>query len=417
MQVKRSDFPDDFLWGASTASHQVEGGLVNQWSVWELAHASERAKTAERRLGWMASWPEVKAQAETPENYVSGKAVDHYNQYPQDFKIIKAMGLNSFRFGIEWARLEPLEGQWDTAAVKHYKEYIAALKAQGIEPVLNIWHWTVPVWFAQKGGFAKKSNLKYFDRFVQLIADEFCEVLRYIITLNEVNNYTYFGYINGDWPPGHRNDVRQFITTNLALVQAHKRAYRILKRAHPKLQIGLAPNLSNNLPKNPASFIDRLAGKVADHFWNYLFLDRVRNQCDFTGFNYYFTNEMTIKGVDNPKSPTNDMGWYVHPEGVRRLLGQMYGRYGKPIIITENGIADASDSQRQAWLETTIEAMHGARQDGVQLIGYLHWSLLDNFEWAEGWWPKFGLIAVDREDGFRRSPRNSAKWWSRWLKA
>ena len=134
-------FPADFMWGASTASHQLEGGTYNQWSVWELENAKRQAKNAHKNVGWTPKWEDIKKQAEDPENYVSGDGVKHYELYKEDFKLLKKLNLNSFRFGVEWSRIEPEEGQWNEEALQHYRDYIEALLAQGTEPVLNLWHW------------------------------------------------------------------------------------------------------------------------------------------------------------------------------------------------------------------------------------------------------------------------------------
>jgi len=416
MNTTRADFPEDFLWGASTASHQVEGGNVNQWTAWELAHASERATTAEQRLSWQPSWNDIKAQAEDPANYVSGKGIDHYNRYEADFDIIKAMGLNAFRFGVEWSRLQPAEGAWDISAVQHYHDYIAALKARGIEPVLNLWHWTQPTWFTDKGGFTKKANRRYFTAFVGRMAEEYGSDLNIVLTLNETNVYSSFSYLNGDWPPQHKKPF-EYLAVNWNLLDAHKQAYRAFKKVNPSIQIGMAQNMSSDFPKDQTRWLDKIMPPISSYFWNYSFVDRVNKYCDFIGFNYYFTNYWDGFKMNNPDKPLNDMGWYVEPGRVRELILRLHKRYKKPIYITENGIADAKDEQRQAWLETTIEAMADARSEGADLKGYFHWSLLDNFEWAEGWWPKFGLIEVDRANNFKRIPRQSAKWWAKWLKA
>ena len=144
MDKYKNQFPPNFFWGASTASHQVEGGNHNQWSVWELEHAKELAETAESRLGWLPGWEDIKKRAETPDNYVSGRGVGHYQGYKEDFTLAKKLNLNAFRFGIEWARLEPSQGKWDEKEIQHYRDYIKELRRKGLEPFLNIWHWTMP---------------------------------------------------------------------------------------------------------------------------------------------------------------------------------------------------------------------------------------------------------------------------------
>jgi beta-glucosidase len=405
-------FPGTFFWGASTASHQVEGGTQNQWSRWELEHAKELAQTAHERLGWLPDWTDIKQQAEDAENYVSGRGVDHYRRYREDFDIVKELNLNAFRFGIEWSRLEPEEGRWDVAEFQHYKTYIAELRKRGIEPFMNIWHWTIPTWFADMGGFEKRRNLRYFERYVQKVAEELLDDVTYVITLNEPNVYTSFGYVTGEWVPQQRRPLRAaWVYRNLA--KAHNRSYGILKRHKKTLHIGAAVQLANIQAKRPHNLLDSFATKWMRYFWNWWFLNRIRRSQDFVGINYYFTDYFTARFKrDNPEVPQNDLGWYMEPEGLYPLLLRTWAHYKKPIIITENGVADQADQYRQWWIEETIVAMERALSQGVDVRGYLHWSLLDNFEWKYGWWPKFGLVTVDRKNGMKRSVRPSARWFA-----
>jgi beta-glucosidase len=405
-------FPHGFLWGASTSAHQVEGGNHNQWSVWELAHASERAKSAESRYGHLPNWPEIKSRAQNPENYVSGKGVDHFNRYEEDFDLLKKLNLNTLRFGIEWSRLEPTEGRWDEEAVEHYKKYIEGLKKRNIEPVLNIWHWSMPLWFTDKGGFDKRANLKYFDRLVEKIAEEYGKSLSYVITLNEPNVYASFSYLTGLWPPQEKNILRT-AKVYYILTKVHRRSYKILKKHNPKLQVGIASQLANIQAKRPHNLFDELSTKSMRYGWNWWFLRRVRRHQDFVGLNYYFTDYYTgLFQRRNPKVPLNDLGWYMEPEGLYPLLLRVWARFKKPILVTENGVADMNDEYRRWWIEESVVAMQRAISEGVDLRGYFHWSLLDNFEWADGWWPKFGLVAVDRKHGMKREVRPSAKWFA-----
>jgi beta-glucosidase len=405
-------FPHGFMWGASTSAHQVEGGNHNQWTVWELEHASERAKTAEARYGWNPKWVEFKNQMQDPKNYVSGRGVDHYKRYQEDFDILKKLNLNSFRFGIEWSRLEPEEGKWDEAAIEHYKNYIDELKKRGIEPMLNIWHWTMPVWFVDKGAFAKKSNIVYFERFVEKVGQEYGKSLSYVITFNEPNVYTSFGYLTGIWPPEVKNVIKCG-QVYLNLVKAHKKAYMALKKHNPKIQVGIAAQLANIQAKRPHNLFDELSTKSMRYLWNWWFLRRIRHQQDFVGLNYYFTDYYTgLYQRKNPKVPLSDLGWYMEPEGLYPLLLRVWARFKKPIIVTENGVADTHDEYRRWWIEETLVAMQRALSEGVDLRGYFYWSLLDNFEWADGWWPNFGLVKVDRKNGMKREIRPSAKWFA-----
>lgn len=406
-------FPHNFFWGASTASHQVEGNNYNDWTVWELAHAKEYAQTAEKRIGHLAIWPKIKKQAQDPNNYVSGLGVDHYNKYKDDFDIVKELNLNSFRFSIEWSRIEPKEGQWDQAEIDHYKEYIAELKKRDIQPFLNIWHWTMPTWFTDKGAFSKKSNIAYFERFVEKIANEFLGGVDYVITLNEPNVYASEGFLTGMRMPQKKN-VYEFLKVYRHLWLAHRRAYTILKEKKPTLKVGIASQLANIQAKRPHNFFDELSTKLMRYFWNWFFLNRVNKYQDFIGINYYFTNYFTgmFKNRD-PLYPRNDLSWYMEPEGLYPLILRTWVRYKKPIIITENGVADDEDQFRRWWIEESIVAMERALSEGVELSGYFHWSLLDNFEWESGYWPHFGLVSVDREHGMKRTIRPSAKWFAK----
>lgn len=394
----------------------MEGGTVNQWSAWELANATELAQTAEKRLSYLPDWPGIRKQAENPDNYVSGDGIDHYDRYEEDFDLVQKLQLNAFRFGVEWSRIEPEEGVWNAEAVAHYHDYIQALKERGIEPILNIWHWTMPTWFTDKGAFEKKENLQYFDRFVQKIADEYGDDIKYFLTVNEPNVYASFSYLTGEWPPQQKGK-RAFLKVYLNLARAHRRAYTILKASVPRSQVGIAMQLANIQAKRPHNIFDGSTTKWMRYFWNWWFLNRCRKHQDFIGINYYFTDYYTGIGKrKNPKVLLNDLGWYMEPEGLYPLLLRTWARYKKPIIITENGVADANDDFREWWLEQTMIAMQRALSEGVDLRGYLHWSLLDNFEWKYGWWPKFGLIAVDREHGMKRTVRPSAIWWAKYLR-
>lgn len=415
--MSKKIFPKSFFWGASTASHQVEGGTINQWTEWELSHASALAKSAKVRLaGVVNDWDAIKDKAQDPNNYVSGKGVDHYRRYKEDFDIAKKIELNSFRFGIEWSRIEPNEGEWDVSEIEHYHEYIKELRSRKLEPFMNLWHWTMPTWFTEKGGFEKNSNLKYWRRFIQKLADEYGEEITHVITLNEPNVYSTFGYITGEWVPEKKQPFK-FILVYYNLVLAHRQAYKILKNKNSNIQIGIAAQLANVQAKRPHNVFDEIVTSWMRYAWNWWFLNRIKNQQDFIGFNYYFTDYYYGLKRVNPKAPLNDLGWYMEPEGLYPLLIRVWAHYKKPIIITENGLADSADEHRQWWIEETIVAMERAISEGVDVRGYFHWSLLDNFEWKFGWWPKFGLVHVDRENGMKRTIRPSGLWFAKKIRA
>lgn len=423
MPIKRYDkFPEDFMWGASTAAHQVEGKNHNQWTDWERQHASRFARTAPKRSVWptqgvlskLSIWPKIEHQATNPANYVSGRGVEHYTRYKQDFDLLEKLNLNSFRFSIEWSRIEPKEGEWNEGEIEHYRAYIADLKSRGIQPFPTLWHWTVPVWFYEKGGFEKRKNIRYFERFVEKVGEELLGGLKYVTTLNEPNAYVMSTYVVADHPPGKRN-VLMSVKVHYNLKTAHQRVYRILKKQRPRLKVGLSPALVNIQAKRPHSYVDQMVTQLMRYIWNWWLLNRVKKHQDFIGFNYYLTWYYQGVRIKNPKTPLSDMGWYMEPEGLYPLLVRLHDRYRKPIIVTENGVSDFQDTYRRWWLEETIIAMQRAISEGVDVRGYLHWSLLDNFEWAYGWWPKFGLVEVDRHT-MKRTIRPSAKWYAEWIK-
>ncbi len=197
------------------------------------------------------------------------------------------------------------------------------------------------------------------------------------------------------------------------LTKAHKNAYKLLKKSNPGIQIGIAAQLANIQAKRPHNFFDGVSTKVMRYCWNWWFLQRIKRQQDFVGVNYYFTDYYTgLMQRKNPKVPLSDMGWYMEPEGLYPLLLRVWARFKKPILVSETGTADADDEYRRWWIEETIVAMQKAISEGVDIRGYFYWSLLDNFEWADGFWPKFGLVEVKRHDSMKREIRPSSKWFA-----
>jgi beta-glucosidase len=409
-------FPGDFMWGASISPHQVEGDSYNQWTKWELETAKQSANSAESKWSKILPiWDDVRAQATDPNNYVSGHGDKHYKLYEQDFKLAKSLGLNTFRFSLEWSRIEPEEGVYNIEALRHYKRYIAALIDAGLTPIVGLWHWTHPVWFEEKGGFSKKANLIHWRKYVEKVADELdWSEVKYANSLNEANMYTIESYYLKDFPPAKGGLLKTLITyNNLAL--AHRIAYRTLTNRHSHLSVGIVHQFVNYQPKNRSKFSDRTLSWVLDQFVNWWFLRRCR-RFDFVGLNYYRTEYIEwfkIMGK-NPSAPVNDMGWYMEPKGIEHVINETWSRFKKPIIVTENGVADMHDKYRLWWLTETMHAIDRAQSNGVKLLGYCHWSLLDNFEWQYGWIPKFGLVAVDRQSS-QRTVKHSARIWSNWL--
>jgi len=410
----RKNFPNLFLWGASVATHQVEGGNTNQWTKWEHETAARQAATAKRRLKPLPVWDSIKAEATNPLNYISGRGVEHFTKYPLDFKLATSLNFNAMRSGIEWSRINPSEGAFDAEAVEHYSEYFRSMKAEGLEPFLNLFHWTVPQWFADKGGFEKRSNLKHWQDFVHTVVQNMdLSSVQYVITINEANSYAGWGYVFAEFPPGGKNILKSLIVyRNLAI--AHRMAYDIIKTKYPDMQVGVAHQFQKAVGYG---FVGKLTAWLELQYSNWWWMKKAKYH-DFIGFNYYFTDyrkSFSLLADANPKIPVNDLGWYMEPSGIEWVIREVSRRYkGVPIIITENGVADMNDTYREWWLAETITAMSNVLKDGIPLVGYLHWSLLDNFEWQFGWFPKFGLISVNRST-MKRSVKRSAKAWAVWI--
>jgi len=407
-------FPKRFFWGAATSAHQVEGNTHNNWSVWELENAKSLAKQAEYKISHLPIWPDIREAATDPKNYVSNQAVDHYNRYELDFDIAQQLHFNAFRFSIEWSRIEPEEGVWDAAAIQHYREYIAALKKRGLEPMMTLYHWTVPTWFADKGGFEHTRNVKYFVRFAEKVLQELGKDLTYITTINEPDTVSSHGYIMLDHPPQKRSLWKAFaVYRNLLL--GHKRIYKAGKRMSRRFKIGFTKSYAWLRPGD-GRWITRVAMRA--DFWlrDDLPLYYVGKKNDFIGANYYFSDLHVGIYINHDGGRHNDLGWEMRPGDLENMLLRLGKRHKVPIMITETGVADMHDQYRQWWIAHSLQAVHNAMQQGVEVIGYLHWSLLDNFEWAYGHWPRFGLVEIDYKNNFKRTVRKSGLWYGQVIK-
>lgn len=407
-------FPKHFLWGAATAAHQVEGGNHNQWTVWELENAKALAAQAEYQLDDLHSWDRIKHEAKDPSSYVSGMTVDHYNRYEEDFDMLGHMNMNAYRFSVEWSRIEPEQGAWNAEAVMHYKDKLASLKRRNIEPIVTLFHFTMPVWFSELGGFEKRSNVKHFIRFAEKIVSELGPTVRFIITINEPDVYSFATYHMGMWPPATRSKFKLWRVIN-NLAYAHRQAYKAIHKLGGRHKISIAKN-SVYFYAGDDSWLSRTSAAIAQYLQDDYLLKKVIKHTDFLGINYYMSQRIYGYRIHNPELPVTDLEWSFAPGDIQYVLERLYAKYKKPIIITENGLADATDESRQKWITKTIVGMQAAMENGVDLQGYIHWSLLDNFEWSYGIWPRFGLAAVDYSTG-KRALRPSARWFGRVIKS
>lgn len=406
-------FPKKFLWGVATSAHQVEGVTHNQWSVWELENAKSLATQAPYQYDDLENWPDIKRAATNPENYVSGKATNHYELYERDIELVARMNMNAFRFSIEWSRIQPEEDVWKASEVDHYRAVLAACKKRGIEPIITLFHFTLPVWFTEKGGFEKASNVKYFVQFAERIMPELGAGVKYVVTINEPEVYATESYLEGHWPPQQQSKLKwRRVMVNLA--KAHNQIAQKLHAQSRRYKVSIAKNSDYIYPGDDA-WLSVRAASIAQYMQDDYFIKKVIKQCDFLGVNYYFADRIYGYRRHNPDQRVNDLGWDMQPQMLANALERLSERYKKPIMILENGLADADDASRKWWLTQTILAMKQALEKGVDLIGYMHWSLTDNFEWDKGFWPRFGLFEVDYQT-YKRTPRPSAVWFAKLIK-
>jgi len=390
-------FPPDFYFGASTSSHQVEGGCLNDWSEWEKRNAKRLAGESVK-FSNLASWSRIEIDAIDPVNYISGKAADHYNRYTEDFDIAKKIGINAYRFSIEWARIEPVRGVWDTDQLNHYSKMIAAMRERGIEPFVTVWHWTLPLWLSEIGGVTNSEFPELFAKFAARLAQEFSGNVKYFITINEPEIYSFNGYFKGVWPPQKKGPGWYKRSLN-SLIRSHILAYDEIKKRIPDSVVGPACNMVNFDPGD--GFINRMLTSLAERLWNRHFIESVKSKTDYIGVNFYFHNRINYGFNKNDNKAVSDLGWELYPQGIEQVLNNLK-EYNLPVYITENGLADECDEHRAWFIEVTLRSIMKAVENGVNVKGYFHWSLLDNFEWDKGFWPRFGLIAIDRKDLSRK---------------
>jgi len=400
-QFKVYKFPPGFLWGASTSSHQVEGD--NRWNDW---------------------W-EYEQAGRLP--HKSGDACRHYERFEQDFDMARSWGHNAHRFSIEWSRIEPSEGTWNMDALAHYREVIRALRERGLEPVVTLHHFTNPAWFTRRGGWLRRDSATLFTRYAEHTVRNLGADVKYWLTINEPTVYVVQGYINGEWPPFLKLAWIKAAIVFRNLARAHIAAYRALHRNRPDTMVGFAHSASHNVPCNPRLRSDRMVARLRHLILNRAFFHLIgacpynvrqtAGNLDFIGVNYYTRTIVRSSGWGmgaligktcqiprhHCRGPLSATGWEVYPPGLKSVL-ETLSWFGLPLFVTENGIATDDESLRRDFLVKHLQSLADALDSGVDVIGYLYWSLIDNFEWALGTRPRFGLAAVDY-DTQQRLPR------------
>ncbi|MBT3737524.1 MAG: glycoside hydrolase family 1 protein [Candidatus Marinimicrobia bacterium] len=413
------DFPKGFQWGVATSAHQVEGNSINNWSRWEEGNFQD-------------GLPHIH------EGEKSGIASDHWKRFKEDILLIKELGVDVYRFSVEWSKIEPEEGLFSKKAIQHYQEVCDALLSAGIKPVITLHHFTNPLWFEDLGAFEKEENIKYFTRFSEFVFEELNSKVDKWCTINEPAVYTSQGYFNGVFPPGKKDpQLAGVVMKNLLL--AHTRVYNLLKshRNGKKHQIGIVKNIFPFDPFNRWNPLDWFVSRTLDEVFNQGALDyfitgnfefsmpgmnkvvfndpSVIKSLDFIGLNNYshqrvksqfsLNNFFRFQFYDDEEM--TDMPYPIYPEAIYRSIKRV-SAIGKPIIITENGVADKSDTIRPKYIDRYLFAVSKAIDEGANIKGYYYWTLMDNFEWSEGYAMKFGLYEVDFKNQ-KRTLREGSK--------
>jgi len=391
-------FPADFKWGVAVAAHQVEGNNTNNdWWAWE------------QEVGHIK------------EGHTSGAACNWWEDAEADFDRAARLGLNALRLSVEWSRVEPRPGTFEDAALVRYAEMLQGLRARGIEPMVTLHHFSNPLWLAEQGGWENRETVALFARFVRQTVERLGEYCDLWCTINEPNIYSYMGYVEGTFPPGKR-DHKAAMTVVRNLLAGHAAAYREIHELQSTARVGLAHNIRIFDPANPRSMWDRRAARTADRLFNQAVLTaltrgrwipplglglawKLRHTLDWIGLNYYTRDLVAFDRkqrrdflsrrfhADDAELLDGDYGEF-YPYGIFRSI-QRLARLGLPIYITENGIPDDDDDQRPRYLLAHLHQVWRAIQLCYPVMGYYHWTLTDNFEWAQGWTLRFGLIELD----------------------
>ena len=386
-------FPANFLFGTATSAHQVEGGNTNSdWWEWE------------HRKGTPCAEP-------------SGDACDFYHRYREDIVLMAGLGFNAFRFGIEWARIEPAPGEFSSAALRHYRRVLATCRELRVIPIVTFHHFTLPRWLQAQGGFLLDDFPQLFERYCERSAGALGDLIGYACTINEPEGLGEGGFILGVNPPGRKGDVDAMWRVVEHVLEAHRRgAAAIRARAGIPTGVTLAlPDLQYEDGATPGDSHVELNSRVSDRFFE------LARDDDFIGVQTYTRNRFGPEGprgphVDWSKRPPEErdditqLGQEYYPQALGNTIRRAWSSTGgTPILVTENGIATTDDAKRRRFIDAALRQVLGCLAAGIDVRSYLYWTLLDNFEWSLGYAPRFGLVSVDRTT-FARTPKPSAYW-------
>lgn len=385
-------FPTGFLWGASTSAHQTEGGN-NGSDWWALEHAEG-----------------------SPAVEPSGDACDSLHHYAEDISLLAAAGLKAYRFSVEWARIEPARGEFSQAALDHYQRMVDECLRLGVEPVVTLHHFTNPLWMRGLGGWKAANAAERFATYTERVLSRL-DGVQQVCTINEPN-------MIATWSGALQDSLRGVQPRpdggmSAALIEAHHHAVEL---AHSH---GMRAGLTLAMTAYTTDGSEAAAQALADfrHVDEDVFISAAKGS-DFLGVQAYSRRFVTDEGIlpqghdlDGPSTRQTLSGWNYYPQAIGDCLRRAHELApGLPLLVTENGIATRDDDERIAYTTDALASVLGAVESGVPVTGYLHWSLLDNFEWIHGYEPTFGLISVDRTT-FVRTPKPSLDWLGRVAKA
>ena len=397
-------FPKGFLWGTATAAHQVEGGNTSS----DL---------------WLMEWMKDSLFEEP-----SADACDHYHRYAGDIALLKDLGFGVYRFSIEWARIEPEEGFVSKAALDHYRRMIASCHAQHVIPMVTFHHFTAPLWFTRDGGWENPKSVDRFARYCEVAGRALGDLIPFACTINEANipimvtmMRRAVGIRGGDRIERALDDAARLcggeagkfspylsgdgLAATPNIIAAHRKGYGVLKAlVAGKVGITIALNNFQCEPGGEELF------KTADHAINEQFLETLKGD-DYVGVQTYTRVRFGASGVLPPPdgAEVTQMGYEFYPESLEATIRQAASISGCPVIVTENGIGTEDDTRRIEYTRRALEGVLRCIKDGIDVRGYIHWSMMDNYEWLEGYRPKFGLVEVDRSTQARK-PKPSAYW-------
>lgn len=444
MTVKTHRFPDDFIWGTSTSSYQIEGAACEGGrteSIWDR----------------FCRTPGKVANGDTGDT-----ACDHYHRYKEDIQIIADLGIRYYRFSVAWSRIYPEKGKLNEEGLQFYERILDELDRHGIEPLLTMYHWDLPQWVQDEGGWANRASVDYFMEYAKALLDRFARRVPMWNTINEPFCAAILGYGTGEHAPGHRN-WREALAAAHHLLLSHGRTVQLYRQQGYGGQIGITLNMEQ-VEAASSSVEDMEAAARQDGFVNRWFaeplfmgqypqdmmtwylpyvgafdfihegdLQEIHQPGDFLSVNYYSrsvirsaNNDSLLQGERMPiVGKVTDMGWEIHPESLYLLLKRVEDQYtkGLPIFITENGAAMddvmvdglIQDWDRIQYIHEHLEACLRFIEEGGQLKGYYVWSFLDNFEWAYGYDKRFGIVYVDYTTQ-TRTLKESAKWYRQVVK-